>query len=172
MAFFLAIAAANWHAKKEHAQQAAAAQHAAEHRRAAYQAAAAQAMAVLRQRGQRLAPRVRQRHAALLQQVLPELAERIRAEAGWAALAATLDDVRKAGHDPAVLLADAFRRRELDTADSISDVLVWRLRRSAHLLALPASPDATATMGTRRTASPAPVTQPATNAVNDPSRRR
>ncbi|MER6027377.1 relaxase/mobilization nuclease domain-containing protein [Streptomyces sp. NPDC001851] len=172
MAFFLAIAAANWHAKKEHAQQAAAAQQAAEHLRAAYENAAAQPMAVLRQRGQRLAPRVRQRHAALLQQVLPELAERIRAEAGWAALAATLDDVRKAGHDPAVLLADAARRRELDTADSISDVLVWRLRRSAHLLALPTSPDATATMGTRRTAPLAPVTRPATSAVNDPNRRR
>ncbi|MGW1599871.1 relaxase/mobilization nuclease domain-containing protein [Streptomyces eurythermus] len=172
MAFFLAIAAANWHAKKEHAQQTAAAQQAAEHLRAAYESAAAQPMAVLRQRGQRLAPRVRQRHAALLQQVLPELAEQIRAEAGWAALAATLDDVRKAGHDPAVLLADAARRRELDTADSISDVLVWRLRRSAHLLALPASPDGTATMGTRRSAPLAPVTQPATSAVNDPSRRR
>ncbi|MGW5325216.1 relaxase/mobilization nuclease domain-containing protein [Streptomyces sp. NPDC004014] len=153
MAFFLAIAAANWHAKREHAQQAAAAQRAAEHLRAAYETAAAQPMAVLRQRGQRLAPRVRQRQAELLQQVLPELAEQIRAEAGWAALAATLDDVRKAGHDPAVLLADAARRRELDTADSISDVLVWRLRRSAHLLALP-------------------VTRPATSAVNDPSRRR
>ncbi|ALO95152.1 relaxase/mobilization nuclease domain-containing protein [Streptomyces sp. NPDC000987] len=172
MAFFLAIAAANWHAKKEHAQQAAAAQQAAEHLRAAYETAAAEPMAVLRQRGKRLAPRVRQRHAALLQQVLPELAERIRAEAGWAALAATLDEVRKAGHDPAVLLADAARRRELDTADSISDVLVWRLRRSAHLPALPASPDGTATMGTRRTAPLAPVTRPATSAVNDPSRRR
>ncbi|MFC7880810.1 relaxase/mobilization nuclease domain-containing protein [Streptomyces sp. NPDC057376] len=172
MAFFLAIAASNWHARRNHSQQAAAAQQAAEHLRAAYETAAAEPRAVLQRRGQRLAPRVRQRHAALLQQVLPELAERIRAEAGWAALAATLDDVRKAGHDPAVLLADAARRRELDTADSISDVLVWRLRRSAHLLALPASPDGAATMGTRRTAPLAPVTQPATSAVNDPSRRR
>ncbi|MFB6550187.1 relaxase/mobilization nuclease domain-containing protein [Streptomyces sp. NPDC056405] len=172
MAFFLAIAASNWHARRNHSQQAAAAQQAAEHLRAAYETAAAEPRAVLQQRGQRLAPRVRQRHAALLQQVLPELAEQIRAEASWAALAATLDDVRKAGHDPAVLLADAARRRELDTADSISDVLVWRLRRSAHLLALPASPDGTATMGTRRTAPLAPVTQPATSAVNDPSRRR
>jgi hypothetical protein len=172
MAFFLAIAASNWHARRNHSQQAAAAQQAAEHLRAAYETAAAEPRAVLQQRGQRLAPRVRQRHAALLQQVLPELAERIRAEAGWAALAATLDDVRKAGHDPAVLLADAARRRELDTADSISDVLVWRLRRSAHLLALPASPDGAATMGTRRTAPLAPVTHPATSAVNDPSRRR
>ncbi|MGW3974680.1 relaxase/mobilization nuclease domain-containing protein [Streptomyces ardesiacus] len=172
MAFLLAIAAANWHARRNHSQQAAAARQAAEHLRAAYETAAAEPMAVLRQRGRRLAPRARQRHAALLQHVLPELAERIRAEVGWAALAATLDDVRKAGHDPAVLLADAARRRELDTADSISDVLAWRLRRSAQLPALPARPDGTATMGTRRTAPPAPVTQPATNAVNDPSRRR
>ncbi|WP_369151516.1 relaxase/mobilization nuclease domain-containing protein [Streptomyces sp. R17] len=156
MAFFLAIAAANWPAKREHAQQ----------------AAAAQPMATLRQRGQRLTPRVRQRQAELLQQVLPDLAERIRAEAGWAALAATLDDVRKAGHDPAVLLSDAARRRELNTADSISDVLVWRLRRSAHLLALPARPDGTAAPGTRRTAPPAPATRPANSAVTDPSRRR
>jgi hypothetical protein len=172
MAFFLAISAANWHAKREHAQQAAAAQQAAEHLRAAYETAAAQPMATLRQRGQRLTPRVRQRQAELLQQVLPDLAERIRAEAGWAALAATLDDVRKAGHDPAVLLSDAARRRELDTADSISDVLVWRLRRSAHLLALPARPDGTAAPGTRRTAPPAPATRPANSAVTDPSRRR
>ncbi|MHC3471516.1 relaxase/mobilization nuclease domain-containing protein [Streptomyces sp. 7R007] len=172
MAFFLVIAAANWHAKREHAQQAAAAQQAAEHLRAAYETAAAQPMATLRQRGQRLTPRVRQRQAELLQQVLPDLAERIRAEAGWAALAATLDDVRKAGHDPAVLLTDAARRRELDTADSISDVLVWRLRRGAHLLALPASPDGTATPGTRLTAPPAPATRPANSAVTDPSRRR
>ncbi|MEU9443805.1 relaxase/mobilization nuclease domain-containing protein [Streptomyces sp. NPDC048304] len=171
MAFFLAMAAANWHAKKEHAQQAAAAQQAAEHLRAAYEAAAAQPMAILRQRGQRLAPRVRQRHAALLQQVLPDMAERICAEAGWAALAATLDDVRAAGHDPAVLLTDAARRRELDTADSISDVLVWRLRRSAHLLALPASPAGTVAPGTRRTAPPARAMRPASSAVTDPSRR-
>ncbi|MEV5873491.1 relaxase/mobilization nuclease domain-containing protein [Streptomyces sp. NPDC052101] len=172
MAFFLAMAAANWHAKKRHSQQAQAARQAAEHLRAAYQAAAGEPMAALGQRGRRLAPRVRQRQATLLQQVLPDLAERILAEAGWAALATTLDDVRKAGHDPAVLLTDAARRRELDTATSISDVLVWRLRRSAHLLALPASPDGTAARGSRRTAPPAPVTQPATSAVNDPSRRR
>lgn len=37
------------------------------------------------------------------------------------------------GHDPAALLAEAAARRELGTADSISDVLVWRLRRMADL---------------------------------------
>ncbi|MFJ2303303.1 relaxase/mobilization nuclease domain-containing protein [Streptomyces sp. NPDC087787] len=172
MAFFLATAAANWHARKHHSQQAAAAQQAGEHLRAAYQAAAGESMAVLRQRGQRLAPRVRQRHAGLLHQVLPELAERIQAEAGWLALAATLDDARRAGHDPAALLTEAARRRELDTATSISDVLVWRLRRSAHLPALPESPQDTPPRGSRRPGSPAPSNLPTPSAVTDFSHRR
>ncbi|MEU2429023.1 relaxase/mobilization nuclease domain-containing protein [Streptomyces sp. NPDC007861] len=172
MAFFLAIAAANWHARKHHSQQAAAARQAAEHLRAAYQAAAVHPMAVLHQRGQHLAPRVRQRQAELIRQVLPELAERALGEAGWPALAATLADAQIAGHNPAALLAEATRRRELDTATSISDVLVWRLRRSAHLPAAPESTHTTSARGSRRTPSPAPTTQPAVSAVNDSSRRR
>ncbi|GAA2507398.1 relaxase/mobilization nuclease domain-containing protein [Streptomyces gobitricini] len=171
MVFFLATAAANWHARKHHSQQAAAAEQAAQHIRAAYQAAAAQPMAILRQRGQRLAPRLRQQQADLLHQVLPELAERIRAEPGWPALATTLDDARRAGHDPAALLAEATRRRELDTAASISDVLIWRLRRSAHLPAAPETPRAHPPEATRAP-SPAPTTPPTASAVNDPSRRR
>ncbi|MGW3191823.1 relaxase/mobilization nuclease domain-containing protein [Streptomyces ardesiacus] len=172
MAFFLAIAAANWHAKKHHSQQAQAARQAAEHLRAAYQVAAHEPMAALGQRGRRMAPRVRQRQADLLHQVLPELAERIRAEAGWPALAATLDDARRAGHDPAALLTDAARRRELDSAASISDVLVWRLRRSAHLPALPESPHDTPARGSRRQGLSAPTRQSPPSAVNDAGRRR
>ncbi|WP_435232101.1 relaxase/mobilization nuclease domain-containing protein [Streptomyces althioticus] len=172
MAFFLARAAANWHAKKHHSQQAAAAQQAAEHLRAAYQAAAAESMALLRQRGHRLTPRVRQRQAGLLQQVLPELAEQVLAEGGWPTLAATLDDARRAGHDPAALLSEAARRRELDSAGSISDVLVWRLRRSAHLPALPESPHDALARRNRRTPSPAPTTPAVSSAVNDSSRWR
>ncbi|MFI7324284.1 relaxase/mobilization nuclease domain-containing protein [Streptomyces rubiginosohelvolus] len=172
MAFFLAIAAANWHAKKHHSQQAQAARQAAEHLRAAYQAAAGEPMAALGQRGRRMAPRARQRQADLLHQVLPELAERIRAEAGWPALAATLDDARRAGHDPAALLTDAARRRELDSAASISDVLVWRLRRSAHLPALPESPHDTPARGSRRQGPSAPTRQSPPSAVNDAGRRR
>ncbi|MFE1032491.1 relaxase/mobilization nuclease domain-containing protein [Streptomyces sp. NPDC058807] len=172
MAFFLASAAANWHAKKHHSQQAAAAQQAAEHLRAAYQAAAAESMTVLRQRGHRLPPRLRQRQADLLQQVLPELAEQVLAEGGWPALAATLDDARRAGHDPAALLSEAARRRELDSASSISDVLVWRLRRSAHLPALPESPHDALARRNRRTPSPAPTTPAVASAVNDSSRWR
>ncbi|WP_037850626.1 relaxase/mobilization nuclease domain-containing protein [Streptomyces sp. NRRL S-340] len=172
MAFFLAIAAANWHAKKHHAQQAAAARQAAEHLRAAYQAAAAESMAVLRQRGQRLAPRARQRQADLLHEVLPELAARVQAEPGWPALAATLDDARKAGRDPAALLTEAAGRRKLDTATSISDVLVWRLRRSAHLPALPERPHDTPARGSRRQGASAPRARQSQGGLNDPSRRR
>ncbi|MGW1052343.1 relaxase/mobilization nuclease domain-containing protein [Streptomyces sp. NPDC002521] len=171
MAFFLAIAAANWHAKKHHSQQAAAARQAAEHLRAAYQAAAGEPMAALRQRGCRLVPRVRQRQAGLLQQVLPEKAERIRAEDGWPALAATLDDAHRAGHDPVALLTEAARRRELDTAASISDVLVWRLRRSAHLPAAPDTRQDTTTQDKHRAPSPAPAAHP-NRAPNGTTRRR
>ncbi|MET9556870.1 relaxase/mobilization nuclease domain-containing protein [Streptomyces sp. NPDC006645] len=133
MAFFLVTAAVHWHAKKDHAQQAAAARQSAEHLRTAYRAAARHPMAVLHRRGQRLTqPRLR-RQAAYIRTVVPELAGQILAEPGWPALAATLADAEAAGHQPATLLAEVTRRRELDTADSLSDVLVWRLRRVADL---------------------------------------
>jgi hypothetical protein len=74
-----------------------------------------------------------QRQTSVLREAVPELAEQILAEPGWWALAATLADIEVAGHDPAILLSDAVERRELDTAGSMSDVLVWRLRRLADL---------------------------------------
>lgn len=49
------------------------------------------------------------------------------------ALAATLAEAEAAGHEVVPLLAEAASRRELDTAESMSDVLVWRLRRLADL---------------------------------------
>ncbi|OAL15392.1 mobilization protein [Streptomyces noursei] len=157
MLFFLITAAAHWHAKKGHAQQAAAAARAAEHLRAAYQAAAAQPLGVLYQRGRRLNRPMLQRQTVLLREALPRLAERILAEPGWYALAATIADAEAAGHDPATLLSDAVRRRELDTADSVSDVLVWRLRRMADLPADPSELPSNGTTGgpatTRRTTS-------------------
>ncbi|CAM5572378.1 relaxase/mobilization nuclease domain-containing protein [Streptomyces aurantiogriseus] len=133
MLFFLITAAAHWHAKRNHAQQAAAARQAAEHLRAAYQAAAAQPLGALYQRGRHLNRPLQQRQTAALREALPKLAERILAEPGWYALAATLADAENAGHDPAVLLAEAAGQRELATAESVSDVLVWRLRRAAGL---------------------------------------
>lgn len=145
MAFFLVTAAVHWHARKNHAQQAAAARQSAEHLRTAYRAAARHPMAVLHRRGQRLTRPRLQRQAAHLRVAVPELAEQILAEPGWPALAATLADVEAAGQAPAELLAEVTRRRELHTADSVSDVLVWRLRRAADL---PADTEHAPTTGT------------------------
>lgn len=131
MLFFLITATAHWHAKHHHAQQAAAAHQAAEHLRSAYQTAAPPPIAALHRRGRRLPQALRQQQTASLRRALPELVDRILAEPGWQALAATLADAETAGYNPAALLADATRRRELDTADSVSDVMVWRLRRIA-----------------------------------------
>ncbi|MEU9281469.1 relaxase/mobilization nuclease domain-containing protein [Streptomyces sp. NPDC048341] len=133
MLFFLITAAAHWHARKGHAQQAEAATRAAEHLRTAYQAASAQPLGVLYRRGRRLSRPMLQRQAVLLRETLPELAEQILAEPGWYALAATIAEAEAAGHDPVTLLSDVAERRELGTADSVSDVLVWRMRRTAGL---------------------------------------
>jgi hypothetical protein len=133
MAIFFVLAAAHWHGKKEHAQQAAAARQAAEHLRAAYQAAAPMYLGPMHQRGRNLSQPLQRKQTAYLRRAVPELAEQVLAEPGWYALAATLADVERDGHDPAALLAEAAERRELDTAESISDVLVWRLRRMADL---------------------------------------
>ena len=160
MLFFLVTAAAHWHAKREQAQQAAAAREAAGHLRTAYRAAASVPMNVLYQRGRRLSQPLRHKHAAHLRAAVPELAEQILAEPGWHALAVTLADTESAGHDPAALLAEAAGRRELGTADSISDVLVWRLRRMADLPAdattMPDHAPSAARRNGRLAVSPAP----------------
>ncbi|MFG3026638.1 relaxase/mobilization nuclease domain-containing protein [Streptomyces sp. NPDC048254] len=155
MLFFLITAAAHWHARKGHAQQAEAAARTAEHLRTAYQAAAAQPLGILYQRGRRLSRPLLQRQTVLLREALPELAEQILAEPGWYALAATIAEAEAAGHDPAALLSDVAARRELGTADSVSDVLVWRMRRTAdlpadasHLPDTSAAPSRSAARGT------------------------
>ncbi|MFD9784487.1 relaxase/mobilization nuclease domain-containing protein [[Kitasatospora] papulosa] len=165
MLFFLVTAAAHWHARKGHAQQAEAASRAAEHLRNAYRPAAAQPLGVLYQRGRRLSQRVLQRQTALLRETLPSLAEKILAEPGWYALAATIAEADAAGHDPAALLSDAVESRELGTADSVSDVLVWRLRRRADLPA-----DATGIPKNRTVQNPAKV-RPATARATTSGRR-
>ncbi|MFJ8774525.1 relaxase/mobilization nuclease domain-containing protein [Streptomyces microflavus] len=133
MLFFLISAASHWHARKGHAQQAAAARQAAEHLRNAYRTAASHPLAALHERGRHLGRAVTVRQAGALRNAVPDLAERVLGEPGWYALAATLADVEAAGHDPVELLGEAAGRRELGTAESISDVLVWRLRRAAGL---------------------------------------
>ncbi|MFJ9551274.1 relaxase/mobilization nuclease domain-containing protein [Streptomyces erythrochromogenes] len=162
MLFFLVTAAALWHARKGHAQQAAAAQQAAEYLRTAYSSAAERPLGALRERGRHLSLPVLRWHAAVVRQALPDLAEQLLAEPGWPALAATLVEAEAAGHQPGPLLAAAAARRELDTADSVSDVLVWRLRRLADLPADPAkgTPSAGGTTSRPTGARPAAAKRP------------
>lgn len=157
MLFFLVMATAHWHGRKQHAQQAAAARQAADHLRAAYRNAAGPPLKAASRRGRSLPALVRDRQAATLREALPELAEQILAEPGWYALAATLTDTEGAGKDPARLLAQEAARRELGSAESISDVLVWRLRRTA---GLPADPTGPRRQATSRISAPNPPTQP------------
>ncbi|MEW2526531.1 relaxase/mobilization nuclease domain-containing protein [Streptomyces sp. NPDC047071] len=169
MLFFLVIAATHWHARRQHAQQAEAARRAAEHLRAAYRQAAAESISVLRERGRRIAPSLRHHHTATVRAALPELAEAILAEPGWIALAATLTDAEQAGHDPRALLVEAAAHRELDTAESISEVLIWRLRRTA---GLPGYAPHSAQQAGRRIPSLTPATQPVAPPTNASARRR
>ncbi|MEU1906566.1 relaxase/mobilization nuclease domain-containing protein [Streptomyces hygroscopicus] len=134
----LAIAAARWHSARGHAQQAAASAQAAQHLRAAYHAAARTPMRAMREQGSRLPQPVRQQHADTIHATLPQHTDRLRAEPGWDALIITLGQAERAGHVPAALLKQAVNWRELDTAENVTDVLVWRLRRLGNL---PAAPD-------------------------------
>ncbi len=172
MVFFLAVAAAHWHAQRQHAQQAEAARRAAAHLRAAYQQAATEPLTVLREQGRRIAPSLRRHHATTVSAALPDLAETILAEPGWDALAATLADATQAGHNAQALLTEAAARRELDTADSISDVLVWRLRQMADLPVYPTrtAPGGKGQQRTHRVAQP--QRSPAPSRVEQHQRRR
>ncbi len=141
------LAAARWHAARRHHQQAAAARQAADQLRSAYRTAAASPMRAMRAQGRRLPERVRTRHTGTVEAALPGRIGSLRREGGWDALVATLDQAERAGHDPEALLHEAVEWRELNTAESVTDVLVWRLRRLGRLPADPSQPRA----GTRAT---------------------
>lgn len=53
------------------------------------------------------------------------------------ALAATPAQAEQTGHDPKALLQKTIVMRDLDTAEDVNDVLVWRLRHLAQLRAHP-----------------------------------
>ncbi|PNV30924.1 mobilization protein [Streptomyces sp. DH-12] len=65
--------------------------------------------------------------AGTVQEAVPEHAREILADPAWPALRARLAEVEKAGDDPGDVLATVAARREVDSADSVAEVLVWRL---------------------------------------------
>ncbi|MFG2712293.1 mobilization protein [Streptomyces goshikiensis] len=127
------IAAMHWHSARGHAQQAAAARQAAQHLRAAYRSSATSPLSAMREQGRRLTPSTQLRHAEAVSSALPDHADQVLDEPGWGALAATLDEAERAGYEPAALLQEVVNQRELESADDVTDVLVWRLRRTARL---------------------------------------
>ncbi|MCX5230450.1 relaxase/mobilization nuclease domain-containing protein [Streptomyces sp. NBC_00233] len=146
------LAAARWHSARGHAQQAHASRQAAEHLRTAYRQAAATPMRVLHDQGRALPEAQRRTHEATLRAALPE--QGVRADGTPTetdALVATLVQAEQAGHDPEALLQQAIDMRELDTADDVNDVLVWRLRRLAQLPAYPGEAPRRPQAGTRPT---------------------
>ncbi|WP_329307094.1 relaxase/mobilization nuclease domain-containing protein [Streptomyces sp. NBC_01260] len=155
----VALAAAHWHSARGHAQQAHASRQAAAHLRTAYQQAAATPMRVLHDQGRALPEAQRRTHQATLHAVLPK--QGVRADGTPTrtdALVATLAQAEQKGHDPEALLRQAAAMRELDTAEDVNDVLVWRLRRLAQLPAHPGEATRRPQAGTRPTKTPANCT--------------
>lgn len=134
----VALAAARWHSARGHAQQAHAARQTAQHLRTAYHQVATTPMQTLHDQGRALPEAERQTHQATIRAALPNEERRATSSSTKTdALAATLAQAEQAGHDPKALLQQAIDMRELDTAEDVDDVLVWRMRRLAQLPAHP-----------------------------------
>ncbi|MEW2417504.1 mobilization protein [Streptomyces sp. NPDC046866] len=65
--------------------------------------------------------------AGVVRAALPEHARGVLSDAAWPALRLRLAEIERAGEDPADVLAAVAARRELFSAQSIAEVLTWRL---------------------------------------------
>ncbi|MEU8526422.1 mobilization protein [Streptomyces sp. NPDC048629] len=110
--------------------------------------------------------------AGVVQEALPEHAPVVLGDPAWPALRERLVAVERDGEDPVDVLGSVARRRELGSAESIAEVLTWRLdgwrkQRNATADAAGRSPSSTAGGGsgrsaapTRKAAAPAPKRRP------------
>ncbi|MFE6632327.1 hypothetical protein ACFVNB_34475 [Streptomyces rochei] len=109
--------------------------------------------------------------AGTVQEAVPEHAREILADPAWPALRARLAEVEKAGDDPGDVLAAVAARRELNSADSVAEVLVWRLdgwqRQRSSTAAAPGSGTTAAPAGgagrtspARKQGTPSPMRRP------------
>ncbi|MEU6946588.1 mobilization protein [Streptomyces sp. NPDC046316] len=97
--------------------------------------------------------------AGVVQEAVPEHARAVLADPAWPSLRAGLVEVERAGEDPADVLVMVARRRELSSAESVAEVLTWRLdgwrkQRGATAAASASSPSSTARGGTERSTAP------------------
>ncbi|MEU6332789.1 relaxase/mobilization nuclease domain-containing protein [Streptomyces sp. NPDC047049] len=90
-------------------------------------------------------------------------AEEVLGDPAWPALATTLAKVEEAGRDPLVTLRSARAERELDTAESVAQVMVWRLENRLDTWQqegtniAPQSPQQQPTQAARRPQQPGPT---------------
>ncbi|MGW3154585.1 relaxase/mobilization nuclease domain-containing protein [Streptomyces sp. NPDC001089] len=78
--------------------------------------------------GHRMAAGAREHQmVAVVQQALPAHARDVLEDPAWPALRARLVEIERAGEDPADVLARVAGRREMTSADSVAEVLTWRL---------------------------------------------
>ncbi|MFC7639617.1 relaxase/mobilization nuclease domain-containing protein [Streptomyces thermogriseus] len=106
--------------------------------------------------------------AGVVQQAVPAHARAVLADPAWPALRTRLAQIERDGEDPAEALAAVAARRELHTADSVAEVLTWRLdgwrkQRSAAASGTSASTASEGAGGTgpaRRAGATAPTWRP------------
>ncbi|MFJ6791404.1 hypothetical protein [Streptomyces angustmyceticus] len=145
------LAAARWHSARGHAQQAHASRQTAEYLRAAYRQAAATPMRALHDQGRALPEAVRRTHEATIRTALPQQGPQADGTPTKTdALVSHPRPGRQTGHDPEALSQRAIALRELDTAEDVHDILVWRLRRLAQLPAHPGEATPHPRAGTRQ----------------------
>ncbi|MFJ5157078.1 mobilization protein [Streptomyces sp. NPDC088353] len=188
LGFLLALVTAveasrRWHEAQEHRSQAHAAGRAGRLLREAVEvtagAAAAReyrprqrkATAARPRTGQRLAAAGERPMAGVVQQAVPSHARAVLADPAWPALRTRLAQIERDGEDLADVLAAVAARRELGTADSVAEVLTWRLdgwrkQRVAAAAGTGKSPSTTPAGGAGRTGparkagAPAPTRRP------------
>ncbi|MGW2255133.1 relaxase/mobilization nuclease domain-containing protein [Kitasatospora sp. NPDC001660] len=167
------IAAIRWHQARRFAAQEQAARAAAVHLRAATEIAYGATSGRGRGGGsmwhrtamQPAGPELTAHYEQAVRAALPQHAGTIVTEAAWPALAATLRTLENAGYAPVDVLSQVSRARGFGDADSISEVLVWRLQRrmeqDARTGRLPQAAATAAAAGTGKDdASPARPTLP------------
>nr|WTB32255.1 relaxase/mobilization nuclease domain-containing protein [Streptomyces sp. NBC_00830] len=124
-----AILAGRWHDAKGHAHQADAARQALQHLQAAADHALTPTLAELEAR--RPKDETRRTLASDVRAAVPEHADRILADPGWAALVTVLADAEARGHQPHLLLQEAAAQRELTTARQPARVLITRIQHTS-----------------------------------------
>ncbi|MFI9801948.1 relaxase/mobilization nuclease domain-containing protein [Streptomyces sp. NPDC052302] len=144
LGFLLALATAieashRWHQAQEHRAQAEASGRAGRLLREAVEVTAGASAArdyqprpkrtTTRAGGVRRTPAVSEERpmAGVLQEAVPEHARAVLADPAWPALRTRLAAVENAGDDPVEVLTKVAAQRQLTSAESVAEVLTWRL---------------------------------------------